>query len=331
MNLTWTITELKLNLIYNWKISRNETSFKTNFAIEVSDGSTKGIGEVAPNIRYGETPPLVLQQFAEFMSGAPSDYLPVENFEQLLNAFSLFNSLRFGIESAYIHYHCKKNNIKVNELLEIEPPAAISTTYTLPIMEPAAIKPFIERYRLQRFSSLKIKINQESGEDMIREVIKTSGQPLMIDANEAWTNPDELLKLLYDLKKANILLVEQPLPGHLKEEYKYLKKKTPFSLIADESVTNAPDWSELSAQFHGINMKLMKAGGYKNGAKILNEAKKRSMKRMIGCMVETTLGISSAMNLCAGIDFIDLDGFFLIDNEPFGLVKEVDGKLYKEL
>jgi len=71
----------------------------------------------------------------------------------------------------------------------------------------------------------------------------------------------------------------------------------------------------------------MKAGGYLNGLRILNEAVKHGMHTMVGCMVETSLGISSAFHLCAGIEFADLDGFLIVKNEPFKLVKEHDGIL----
>jgi L-Ala-D/L-Glu epimerase len=74
-------------------------------------------------------------------------------------------------------------------------------------------------------------------------------------------------------------------------------------------------------------MKLMKAGGYMNGLKILNEARKHGLKTMIGCMIETTLGISSAMNICSNINYIDLDGSFIIKNEPFKLITENNGRL----
>jgi L-alanine-DL-glutamate epimerase-like enolase superfamily enzyme len=112
------------------------------------------------------------------------------------------------------------------------------------------------------------------------------------------------------------------------EEYLHLKKHTPFALMADESVTHEADFDLIQNQFHGVNMKLMKAGGYLSGIKILNETRKRGMKTMIGCMVETSLGISSAIRLCTGIDFIDLDGSLILKEDPFGLIREQDGILF---
>ena len=70
------------------------------------------------------------------------------------------------------------------------------------------------------------------------------------------------------------------------------------------------------------------AGGYLNAVRLLQEARKHGMMAMLGCMVETSLGIWSAMQLSSAFDFADLDGFLIVENEPFQLVREQDGILY---
>ncbi len=324
--LTWSIEELKLTLTYNWKISRNESSFKRNFIIKVTDGIDAAYGEVAPNIRYGETPEIILEKF-HFLPSLLESVETIHDLTKVIDNESLPSSLRFGVESAYIHFLSKKNNIPVYTQLGLEAPFEIYTSYTLPIMKPVEVKDFISKYNLLRFKYLKIKIDQESGRDLIEEVSKFTQQPLRIDANEAWQDVDSLLVFMENFKKINIEFFEQPLPSILKEEYKYLKKHCPYELIADESVTNNFDPEEIAHQFHGINMKLMKAGGYLNGIKILQDSKKQGLKTMIGCMVETSLGIFSAINLSNGINYIDLDGHFLVENEPFNMVSEREGRL----
>jgi L-alanine-DL-glutamate epimerase-like enolase superfamily enzyme len=325
--LTWSIQELTLPLKYSWKISRNESSFKTNFIITVTDGVYTSSGEVAPNIRYGETPALIFEKFNQIQPSLLS-INTLDELTQFIDSQSLFNSLRFGIESAYVHYLSRKNNIPVFQQLGLKKPGEVYTSYTLPIMEVGKVKDFINEYNLLRFKYLKIKIGQENGAELIEEVLRSSTVPLRIDANEAWQDVDSLLVFMEKYKKSNIQFFEQPLPSALKEEYKYLKKQSPFELVADESVTNHVDLEEIAAQFHGINMKLMKAGGYFNGIKILQDAKKQGLKTMIGCMVETSLGIFSAINLCNDINYIDLDGHFLIENEPFNMVSEQNGRLF---
>jgi L-alanine-DL-glutamate epimerase-like enolase superfamily enzyme len=326
--LNWIIEEKTLELLYTWKISRNESNHKINSFITVSDHVIKGMGEVAPNVRYGESPDLIKKQFQLFLQNNPSAVKTIEDLTQILDNLLICPSLRFGIESAFIHYLSEKSGVKTYTKLGLNPPGDIFTSYTLPIMEVGQIKAFIEKYDLRRFKTLKIKINSAEGFEIIKEVIRHTDQPLRVDANEAWKDVENLIHDLHKLKGYNIEFFEQPMPSDNVQEYIYLKKYSPFMLIADESITNDGDFTILAQQFHGVNMKLMKAGGYLNGLRILNEARKNGLKTMIGCMIETTLGISSAMNICNNIDYIDLDGFFIINNEPFKLAAEDRGRLY---
>jgi L-alanine-DL-glutamate epimerase-like enolase superfamily enzyme len=326
--LNWIIEEKALDLIYTWKISRNASNQKINSFISVSKDGIKGMGEVAPNVRYGESPELIASQFKFFLETTPSGIKNQEDLTYTLNNLILCPSLRFGIESAYIHYLSNKSGKKVYEFLGLPSPADIYTSYTLPMMEVAEIRGFIEKYKLTRFKTLKIKINNLEGFETIKEVSKVSQQPLRVDANEAWVDVEKLINDLNLLKGYNIEFFEQPMSSDHVQEYIYLKKHSPFELIADESITNDGDFTILAQQFHGVNMKLMKAGGYLNGLRILKEARKNGLKTMIGCMIESTLGISSAMNICNSVDYIDLDGFFIIKNEPYKLAAEESGRLY---
>lgn len=326
--VTWTIEDKVLKLRYNWKISRNESVTKHNLFLTVSDGIRSGSGEVAPNIRYGETPQLVKDQFDFFLKSGATAIKSLDDLQNLLNFTRICNSLRFGIESAYIHYLSKIQNLPVYAFLGLDEPRDTSTAYTLPIMQIGEIQAFYKHHQLERFKYLKLKINSENGFDLLKEVRKLSGQSIMIDANESWEDVEELIKFLEKIKKDNIVFVEQPLPFNFEEEYKYLKLKSSFDIFADESITDKADFPKLKEQFHGINMKLMKSGGYLNGIRLLRDAKRHGLKTMIGCMVETSLGISSAINLCSLTDYIDLDGFFVIDNEPFNLITEKKGQLF---
>lgn len=327
MNI-WTIEEKHLILKYNWKISRNESVTKNNFFLQITDGTNSGSGEVAPNIRYGETPQLIKDQFDFFLKNGASGIKSLDDLQNLLNFTQICNSLRFGIESAYIHFLSKIQNLPVYSFLGLDEPKNIFTAYTLPIMQIGEIQAFYKQHQLERFKYLKLKINSENGFDLLKEVRKLSTQSIMIDANESWQNVEELIKFLEKIKKDNIVFVEQPLPYNFEAEYKYLKQNSTLDIFADESITDKADFSNLREQFHGINMKLMKSGSYLNGIRLLKDAKKHGLKTMIGCMIETSLGISSAMNLCSLTDYNDLDGFFVIDNEPFNLITEKKGQLF---
>jgi glutamate racemase len=72
----------------------------------------------------------------------------------------------------------------------------------------------------------------------------------------------------------------------------------------------------------------MKSGGYLKGLKQIRQAKILGLKTMLGCMIETSLGISSALNISSGVDYLDLDGFLLIKKDPFNILTEENGKIF---
>jgi L-alanine-DL-glutamate epimerase-like enolase superfamily enzyme len=125
----------------------------------------------------------------------------------------------------------------------------------------------------------------------------------------------------------NIELIEQPFPSSMQEEYKELKKHSKYKLLADESIEDVGDFSDLSSQFHAVNIKLMKTGSLIKARDLLLEAKRHQLTAMMGCMIETTIGISYGMLFGGLVEYVDLDGFLLIKDEPFKLVTENDGVL----
>lgn len=324
----WSIQSLLLDLKYTWKISRNASTFKNNFIIHIDHDGAKGMGEVAPNIRYQETPETINAAFEKFKQSPCVEQTSIEKFSAELNKLALPNALRFGIESAFIHWYCNHQHIAIESLLGVQKPGPTATSFSLPIMDIDEVETFYRENHLQRFSYIKLKVNAENGTGLLQKFSSFSSQPLIVDANEAWTDPDALIRFLETLKPYNIILIEQPMPSGMDDAYTEVKKHTPFPLMADESICKDADFNKLKKQFHYVNMKLMKAGGYINGIRLLNEARKHGMKTMIGCMVETTLGISSALRLCHGVDLVDLDGFLIVKDEPFNLVKEEQGKIF---
>lgn len=327
--ITWKIADLHLNLLYEWKIARNSSSSKHNLLITICSDEYIGQGEVAPNIRYGESATLLHKQFSEIKSilVRNSKLSPIE-FSSFIHSLPIANALKNGIETAYVHLHCHQHHIPVFQLLGIEAPdQEVYTSYTLPIMPVNEIGAFIAQHRLARFKSLKIKVNKETAIDLVKETLQCYDGPVRIDGNETWTNESEVMHFFEMVNTDRIEFMEQPLPEKCVIEYKKLKKISPIPIILDESITDNPNFDSLAEQCHGINMKMMKAGGYYNGLSILREAQKHDLLTMIGCMIETTLGIFSAINLSNRINYLDLDGFFVVENDPFTLVKEENGGL----
>lgn len=326
---TWEISDMPLTLKYEWKIARNASSFKHNLLITIKANGHQGQGEIAPNVRYGETPDLIKKQFhglQSFLKGSTN--MHPKEFALALKQQPVAKALKNGLETAFIHLYCLINQVPIHDLLGIKAPLQESlTSYTLPIMPVEEIGEFIAQHALTRFKSLKIKVNKETALDLVKETLLHYKGPVRIDGNETWNNELEVMYFIEKIGTNRVEFIEQPLPEKCTSAYQTLKKSSPIPILLDESITDNPDFESITNLCHGINMKMMKAGGYYNGLYILQEAQKYDLKTMIGCMIETTLGIFSAIHLSNGINYLDLDGFFVIDNDPFNLIKEKEGGL----
>ncbi len=325
--LRWTIEPVTLDLKYTWKISRNSSDQKTNLIVTVEDGTFSGKGEAAPNVRYNESADKGIKLFPHFINKISDLVIDVKTLQPFLKSIGIFNSLSFAIESAWFRYEEARSKKSFYELTGIAEPGQIVTSYTIPIMDTGQLKKFYKQNRLHRFPFIKLKVNSENALESLKHVLTFCNRQIMVDANESFTDVEHCIQWLEKIRKLPLVLVEQPMPADMKEESVYLKKYSSFPLFADESMTDLADYNELKKSFDGVNMKLMKAGGFLNGIRLLKEARKYGMQTMIGCMVETTLGISSAMRLCSLVDYTDLDSFIYIRNEPFSLVKEYNGEL----
>ena len=326
----WSIKEVELPLKFTWNISRNSSDIKRNFVIEVKNGNLNGLGEVAFNVRYGESRDLILEKFEEFKaSSRDHDFNGVENLVAFMETLDLPQSLKFGLESSFIHYVSNLSGKTVAQLMATNTVTSVKTSFSIPIMEVGNVEKFIQENNLKRFSVLKVKVNKDNAFDFCQEILKHTEVPLRIDANESFETVDEVLKFLSKIKNlSRIEFLEQPLSSKMHEESIELKKRSPVFLMADESVTNEDITDYFVERFDGVNIKLMKSGGYMRALKQLRQAKLLGLKTMLGCMVETSLGISSALSIAGGVDFFDLDGCLLIKEDPFKLVSEENGKVF---
>ncbi len=329
-SLVWKINKVKLDLKFPWKIARGECREKTNFIVELGDEKVKGKGEVAFNKRYDESEDKIQIGFEKFLKNKPGEIDSVKKLYHCLDNLDIPSSLRFGIESAFYDYISRVSGKNIFELLGINSIRTIQTSFSIPIMKVDEIAGFIKKYRLNRFKFLKLKIDEEGSEEKIKEIMRNFDGQIRLDANESFDNPDEVINFIQRIDELDrIQFIEQPLPANLHDEAMYLKDNLNLEIIADESITDQEITDYYKKRFDGINIKLMKSGGYLKAIKQINDSKKLGLKVMVGCMIETSLSISAAMVIAKGADYIDLDGCLLIKKDPFSFLGEENGRLIK--
>ena len=327
----WSYQKINLDLKFLFKISRNSSQQKTNFIISFTQNSISGCGECAPNTRYGESIEATELQIQHFVH-QKCNFETIESINIFLKQAPYFQSVKNALETAFYDWYAKNMKSTVARVLDLPQPSSKATMFTLPIMPVEDLSAFYNQFELQKYSRLKLKIDAKVGAELLGELnqLKNPNQRLCIDANEAFETLDSFLKFEKSIDHISLDFVEQPFPATNVVDYVNLKKQTHHKIFADESIVNTIDLEQIKQQFHGVNVKMMKTGGYAVAKQILTQAKQQGLETMIGCMVETSLGISHALNLASLADYLDLDSFLYVINEPYRLVNcDSEGNIFK--
>jgi glutamate racemase len=299
----------KLDLAVNWAISRNSSLFKENIFIKIEDGEYVGAGEVAPNIRYSETIERIKKELSPCL-----ELSSIKELEAYCLESELCHSLKCGIEQAIISIKSQQSSQSISQYLSLKPIEGL-TSFSIPIMEEELLEDYLKTHG--HYESYKIKVNADNAVSFVTKIALLTDKGLRIDANEAFLSCEQFLVFYNLVKHLNIEFIEQPMPASLFTEYVKLKPFMEHDLIADESVEDIANFSELKNGFHGINIKLMKTGGIQNALSLIKDAQKVDLKIMVGCMIESSLGISYALNLSEYAEYLDLDGALLLKEDPY--------------
>lgn len=203
---------------------------------------------------------------------------------------------------------------------------APSTTFTIGI-DTADVVREKTRECAGRFNILKVKLGRENDKEMIETIRSVTDLPIAVDANQGWKDRSYALDMIGWLKEKGIVMVEQPMPKEQIDDLAWVSERSPLPVFADESVQRLKDVAALKGVFTGINIKLMKCTGMREGWKMLTLARALGMKVMVGCMTETSCATSAAAQLSPAVDFADLDGNLLIANDRFKGMEVIKGKI----
>jgi L-alanine-DL-glutamate epimerase-like enolase superfamily enzyme len=177
------------------------------------------------------------------------------------------------------------------------------------------------------YKILKVKLGQTTDRQMIETIRSVTDRPLCVDVNQGWTDRVKALETIHWLKENGVVLVEQPMPKTAIDDMAWLTQNSPLPTIADEAFQRLTDVMKVHGIYSGINIKLMKCTGMREAHQIATLARSLEMKVMIGCMTETSCGVSAAAQLAPKAHWADLDGNLLIANDPFKGMQIVDGKV----
>jgi L-Ala-D/L-Glu epimerase len=206
-----------------------------------------------------------------------------------------------------------------------DPADTPNTSFTIGIDTPEVVRQKVNE--AAPYKILKVKLGQSSDRLMIETIRSVTDRPICVDVNQGWTDRGKALEMIHWLKEKGVLFVEQPLPKTAIDDMAWVTQNSPLPTIADESLQRLPDLMNVHGVYNGINIKLMKCTGMREAHQMLTLARSLDMKVMIGCMTETSCGISAAAQLAPKADWADLDGNLLISNDPYSGMQIINGKV----
>ncbi len=177
------------------------------------------------------------------------------------------------------------------------------------------------------YKILKVKLGRETDKMMIETIRSVTDKPITVDVNQGWKDRAFALDMIHWLKEKGVVFVEQPMPKEQIEDMAWLTERSPLPTFGDEGVQRLADVKKAHGVYNGINIKLMKCTGMREAHKMLTLARALDMRVMMGCMTETSCGISAASHLSPMVDYADLDGALLISNDPYDGTTIVDGRV----
>jgi len=315
----------RIKLKHTFGIARSTNDWYDIVIIYIKDGTIIARGEAAPSARYNESIDHIIAVLNKLVL-LPEDCSDRKKiWEYIHPQLDGIKSLEAGFSMALWDWWGQKVGKPIHELLNIDSSNMPYTSYTIAIGKLDEIGPKVDEAK--PYSILKVKLGTpEMDKEIIREVRRHTDKLIRVDANEGWRT-DNALKMCHWLADQNIEFIEQPFPANELDLTAKLKDLSPLDIYADENSLCSNDIHDIKNAFDGINIKLMKCGSLEEGKSMIDVARSYDLKVMLGCMVETSIGITAASHLAGDVDVADLDGNLLINNDPYIGVNVVNGRL----
>ncbi|MDZ7612598.1 MAG: dipeptide epimerase [Flavobacteriaceae bacterium] len=281
--------------------------------VELKDGNLTGLGEASENPYYKKTIEvmandlLIQKEFIEQYSDESPEEVWIKMYPYLKDdMFALC-----ALDLAYNDLYARKKGKKLYELWGYDISNNPLSNYTIGI---DTIDNMVLKIKETPWPIYKIKLGTKEDLKIVQALRKETDAIFRIDANCAW-GVDESIYNAKELKKLNVEFIEQPMPAEDWDGAKVVFEKSVLPIIADESCQIEQDVEKCAGHFHGINIKLVKCGGLTPARRMIAEAKSKKLKTMVGCMTESTVGMSAIAHLLPELDYVDMDGPLLLKKD----------------
>ena len=281
----------------SFRISRDSKKFIKTIIIKLTKSNRSGFSECVPYKRYGENQKKIFTYLKN------NKYKIIQLIKQNRFEKIKYLSLRNALELAFKHLNIKNNNKYYLKKKYI-------TSITIPIFNQKKLEKIIHKFRDVNF--IKVKVNKNNILKTIKFISeKCPKSKIIVDANEG-LNLILLKKIIKNLEKLNVIIIEQPFKYGLDYQLKNIKTKILF--CADESF-HIKNKNKILKYYQVVNIKLDKFGGLDKSLEIIKFLKRKNKIILLGCMVSSLLSIVPALTIAKYCKFLDLDGAYFLKKD----------------
>lgn len=315
-----------LKLRHTFTISRDSHDEQPSLVVELKEDGISGYGEATANPYYkiGVAEMMRDLEQLEPVITDSSGMAPDEFWEKMRTQLSLNMFALCALDLAYNDLYAKKAGKKLYELWDYDISHNPLTDYTIGL---DTIEKMVSKMQEMPWPIYKIKLGSDQDIAIITELRKHTDAVFRVDANCGWS-ADETIANAKILKELGVEFIEQPLPADDWEGHKKVFEHSVLPIIADESCQVEADVDKCFEYFHGVNVKLTKCGGVTPARRMLVKARQLGMKTMVGCMTESSVGISAIAHLLPLLDYVDMDGALLLADDIATGVRIENGKIF---
>jgi L-alanine-DL-glutamate epimerase-like enolase superfamily enzyme len=314
---------VRLHLAETFVIARDATDVSDVVHVSLTHDETTGYGEAAPIDRYDESPKSARAFLMEHGELLGNDPFALEDVGERLAAIPGHQAAKAAYDAALHDLQGKLLGLPTARLLGL-PRTGPPTSWTIWLGDPDDMA---RRAQGATSTYRRLKLKLGGGDDLdverVRAVRGVTDLPLQVDVNEWWTL-EEALDALPRLAELGVEYCEQPLRAG-DEGGRELRERSPIAIFVDEDCHTVADVQRCREIAHGITIKLAKSGGIREAIRMVHAARALRMGVMVGCMLESGLGIAAGCCVAPLCDYVDLDANLLLAEDPYPGVELVDG------
>lgn len=318
------LSSYDLSLSSPFRIAHGVRTVQPTMIVGLEADGHLGLGEATATSYYGKKVEDMLEVLEQLRSDIEKETLdsPEQFWTRMYSKLKHHPFELCALDVAAHDLFARQQGLALYELWKLDPSTTPLTNYTIGI---GPIEEMVDKIKARPWPVYKVKLGTDHDLEIIQALRKVTEARFRIDANTAWT-AEQTIALAPQLKALGVEFLEQPLKADDWEGAKEVFQHSVLPVIADESCQLEADIEKCHAYFHGVNIKLMKCGGLTPARRMVQQARSLDLKVMVGCMTESTVGISAIAHLAPLLDYVDMDGALLLKEDIADGVKIQDGK-----